>query len=129
MRFEVNLIPFQEIRRFWALLQYPQWRVVAFLNLAGNILIFMPFGGLVALLLHPRERWYLSTLLGLELSLCVELIQLAARIGCFDVDDLILNTTGALLGYWVYKLWKRFYPGKKASVGESANCNDSEQPT
>ncbi|MCC8167827.1 MAG: VanZ family protein [Clostridiales bacterium] len=115
--FEVNLVPLREIRRFWELLSYPQWRFAAFLNLAGNIVIFMPFGGFAALLVHPKEKWYLITLLSLELSLLVELIQLAARTGCFDVDDLILNTLGGLMGYIAYKLWKRFYPGAKPGDG------------
>jgi glycopeptide antibiotics resistance protein len=32
----------------------------------------------------------------------VELLQLVAKVGVFDVDDLILNTLGGLLGFWVY---------------------------
>ena len=45
-------------------------------------------------------------------SLLVELLQLVFKVGSFDVDDLLLNTIGGLLGYLVYKglidLWKRY---------------------
>lgn len=37
-------------------------------------------------------------------SLCVELLQLVAKVGVFDVDDLILNTLGGLMGFWIYYL-------------------------
>ena len=36
------------------------------------------------------------------LSLTVEVIQLVTRVGCFDVDDMILNTLGATLGYVLF---------------------------
>ena len=38
-------------------------------------------------------------LLSLELSLTVEILQLVAKVGSFDVDDLLLNTLGGLVGY------------------------------
>ncbi len=101
-----NLIPFQEIRRFLGLMRYPQWRMAAFLNLAGNVLAFIPFSAFLAVLVHPRERWYIIVPCAFLLSLCVETAQLLAGLGCFDVDDLILNTLGGLLGYWIYWLWK-----------------------
>lgn len=39
---------------------------------------------------------------GFSISLTVEVIQLITRAGCFDVDDMILNTLGAALGYGIY---------------------------
>ena len=41
-------------------------------------------------------------LLGFCVSLAVETIQLAAKVGIFDVDDLMLNTLGAAVGYVVF---------------------------
>ena len=40
----------------------------------------------------------------LLVSLSFELVQLLAGLGSFDVDDLILNTTGGIAGYILYKL-------------------------
>ena len=39
---------------------------------------------------------------GFGISLLVETIQLITKVGCFDVDDLILNTLGAALGYLAF---------------------------
>ena len=36
------------------------------------------------------------------ISLTIEVIQLLTKVGCFDVDDMILNTLGAALGYGIY---------------------------
>ena len=45
-----------------------------------------------------RSGW-LIVLAGFGLSVTVEVIQLITKVGCFDVDDMILNTAGAALGY------------------------------
>lgn len=99
--YHYNLTLFHEIKRFWK-----YWETVglasAVLNLAGNVVAFVPFGYLVANILRPRERWYVISLLSFLFSLGVEVTQLITKSGCFDVDDLLLNTIGGLLGYLVY---------------------------
>jgi glycopeptide antibiotics resistance protein len=44
----------------------------------------------------------------LSLTLCIECFQMVFSIGIFDVDDLILNTSGGLLGYCAIKLYDKF---------------------
>ena len=61
-------------------------------NLFGNIAIFMPFGFLVPILGRKKRKFWFTALLGFELSLSVECIQLVTKTGCFDVDDIFLNT-------------------------------------
>lgn len=97
-----NLIPFQEITR------YIEYRAMigmpaVILNLVGNVLAFVPFGFLVPMINSAERRTYMIFLLSLELSLIIEVIQLFTRVGSFDVDDLILNVTGGLIGYWGYR--------------------------
>ena len=46
-------------------------------------------------------------MLGFLLSLGVETIQLVSKVGCFDVDDLMLNTSGVVLGYLIYYISKK----------------------
>lgn len=56
-------------------------------------------------MMHRRMRsFWLVTLLGFAFSLGVETVQLIWKVGCFDVDDMILNTLGALSGYWIFLL-------------------------
>lgn len=42
-------------------------------------------------------------LLGFAASFCVEIVQLVTRLGFADVDDLMNNTVGSVLGYLIYK--------------------------
>lgn len=101
--YRYNLIPFREIRRFivYADLLGP---MAVISNLFGNIVIFMPFGFLVPILGRKKRNFWFTSLLSFALSLTVECIQLVTRTGCFDVDDIFLNTIGGMLGYLVYAL-------------------------
>lgn len=106
--YRYNLILFREIRRFLVYREILGWKAVG-LNLVGNIVAFMPFGYLVSLLMQERPRWYLILLLSFELSLGVELLQLATKMGSFDVDDMLLNSVGGVLGYAAYWLFVRLH--------------------
>ncbi len=95
-----NLVLFREIRRFWTYReQLGAFATLA--NLLGNILVFVPFGFLMAM--ASKYRSFLNTIFySFVLSLVVEVTQLFLCVGSFDVDDLLLNTVGGLLGYLVF---------------------------
>ncbi len=96
-----NLVPFREIRRYLQR-SYIIGRRLVFWNLVGNVLGFMPFGFMLPLLSDFFKKWYRVLPGGFLLTLLVESVQLISGIGIFDVDDMILNTLGAFLGYYVY---------------------------
>lgn len=96
-----NLIPLKEIRRF-LVYRDKLGTTAVFLNLGGNIMIFMPFGFLLPIMSRKLRGFFRVTFLGFELSLAVECVQLVTRTGSFDVDDMILNTIGAMLGFLIY---------------------------
>ncbi len=101
MGYRYNLKPFLEIRRGLENIDKVGYRYVI-VNIAGNIAAFMPFGFLLSMITERRIHTghaFADTFL---LSLCAETIQLLSRTGAFDVDDLILNTAGGVLGYWCY---------------------------
>ena len=96
-----NATPFREIKRYAGLIKTMPY--VAFTNLAGNVLIFMPYGALMTFFRRKTRTVILSvTLSGFFFSCAIELTQLFTRVGCCDVDDVILNTMGTLLGSIVY---------------------------
>lgn len=96
-----QMTPFQEIRRGF------RGRWVMFMVLA-NMGIFVPFGFFVSLLWR-RPKWWKTTLAGLAASTFIEFIQLfIAR--STDIDDVILNTAGALTGFWVFWLFRALFP-------------------
>ncbi|MER2025192.1 MAG: VanZ family protein, partial [Eubacteriales bacterium] len=107
-----NLIPFREINRYLRHGSKIGGRLV-FLNLIGNVIGFMPFGFILPLVSNRFRKWYMVLLCGFLLTLLVESVQLITGIGIFDVDDMILNTMGALLGYLVYlpaaRIGRSFY--------------------
>ncbi|QKE74226.1 VanZ family protein [Arthrobacter citreus] len=86
-------------------------------NLAGNIIGFMPFGFILPLILKKYFNFKSILKATFILSLTYEILQLALELGSFDVDDLILNTLGGILGYFVLKLIKFIYDliGKRSN--------------
>lgn len=78
-----------------------QWRagVGAFTyHVGGNMMWFMPVGWLLPRL-FPRAKWHHALLAGLMLSLLVECLQYILGTGVSDIDDVLLNALGALIGY------------------------------
>ena len=82
-------------------------RSTLFINL-GNIIMFVPFGFLPALVWR-EGRWKRALALGFAVTAFIECWQL--QIGrAFDVDDLLLNTLGAFLGWLLWKVLNRLAP-------------------
>jgi glycopeptide antibiotics resistance protein len=84
------------------------------IDVVGNTLVFMPLGFGLAGALHRGNAWqtiYRAALGGFLVSLAIELLQLAIPSRATDVDDLIFNSLGALLGallfYTLYYQIKR----------------------
>jgi glycopeptide antibiotics resistance protein len=101
--YHYNLVPFKEIKRFITHVDVLGVRAVV-LNIAGNVLAFMPFGTLLPVFSQTLRKCHLTVLYSFELSLIVETIQLVTKVGSFDVDDILLNTLGGLLGYLIFRI-------------------------
>ena len=89
-----NLVPFREI------LRYKIGSRLFFKNVVGNLVMFIPYGFFASYFTKIKKA---STSFGLILfaSLSIEFTQLAiGRI--FDIDDVLLNVKGGMLGYGVY---------------------------
>lgn len=101
-----NLRPFAEIGRY---LQYSN-TIGSFnvlLNLAGNVLCFIPFGFVIPILSGRQRKGYRMFFLSFLASLIVELLQLVSKLGSCDVDDIILNTLGGVIGYLLFSVCNR----------------------
>ena len=72
------------------------------INLAGNLFMFVPFGALMFVWKGKPVSFLYVTMHSLVLSLMIETIQLFTRVGVFDVDDIMLNTVGGMLGFFIY---------------------------
>ncbi|MDA1477140.1 VanZ family protein [Bacillus changyiensis] len=98
-----NFIPFQTIT-YYVFLANDINLNIRVENLTGNIIGFVPFGFIIPLLSSQFLSFKKVTLATCCLSLTFELLQLIFGFGSFDVDDLILNTLGGMIGYIPVKL-------------------------
>ncbi|MFE5211378.1 VanZ family protein [Streptomyces sp. NPDC056600] len=91
-----NLRPGDSLRRYFETYEPLQ----ALKQVGGNVLLGVPFGVLVPIV-APAARGMLRVLaLTAVVMLCVELVQGSLITGrAFDIDDVIMNTAGALLGH------------------------------
>lgn len=102
--YRYNLTLFQEIMRYWGIVERTgSWNLFLW-NVVGNIVVFMPFGIFVPMLFKSGKKMIYTVVLTLELSVVLEVMQLITKVGSFDVDDLLLNTLGGLCGYLLYML-------------------------
>lgn len=97
-----NLTPLQTILMYanhYQSYDFDTW----FLNLFGNVLIFVPLGFLLPILFAKSRRFSSTIVWTMLVSLTIELTQLGTRIGSFDVDDFVLNVLGGSIGYalWI----------------------------
>ena len=101
----LNLSPFQMIRHYMrliALSDKPHLIRSAAVNLAGNVAVFVPLGIFLPRLWRPmRKIWLFLPALVLVIA-AVEGIQYVTLLGVCDVDDLILNTAGGLIGWGLF---------------------------
>lgn len=81
-------------------------------NLLGNIVPFVPFGFLLPFVASWAGTLARVLAIGLLFVLCAELFQFFTRLGSFDVDDVLLNMTGILLGYGAAGGIRRLRRGK-----------------
>lgn len=114
---EINLVP---VRQSLGLLRYyiknGLWDAI-WVNFPGNIIMFLPFGFFAGLLMD-KPGWWKSTLVTFGVSFFIECFQLLVSRGT-DVDDLILNTLGGLLGHGCFLLLRQLNPGLVRRCGKS----------
>lgn len=66
-----------------------------------NVLMFVPYAVLLYGLAKSFRRWWIALLMGAGSSLLIEVTQWVTRTGYFEVDDILTNTVGMVLGYQV----------------------------
>lgn len=91
----INLIPFRSMSPYLKNIT----ETFAFKNIIANILVFIPLGFFISSK-NPKNV-FKALIICLGVILSIELIQLFFKIGFFDVDDIILNFIGSLLGVFI----------------------------
>lgn len=97
----LNFIPFMTVKDFIEVGKNGQiLRGIS--NILGNILIFAPLGYFLPFLYRGFRKIYMVFLAGLILSLFFEISQYICYLGSADIDDVVLNVSGACAGYGCY---------------------------
>lgn len=118
-----NLHLFRAWREAWNAFSEKHW-----LNVLLNVAMFAPLGILLPLLTEKIRKWYRMLAAGFGTSLAIELLQYLLYRGLFDVDDLLCNTLGTMIGYWAVmavlalgrKQWKKSLPQLTALLAVGA---------
>jgi glycopeptide antibiotics resistance protein len=98
-----NLVPFHTLQIYWNNLGSEFWMR----NLFGNLALLLSLGLLGPIALPALDRWWRLALVALLYSVAIELIQLAVPDRSADIDDVIVNVAGALLGFAVWRVVRR----------------------
>lgn len=105
----------------------------AFLQAAFNFLLLLPFGVYLRYFFQKREYWKRALGLGFGLSLFFEVTQLTGIYGIyncpyrlFDVDDLILNSSGVLFGYLIAPIILALFPSNKSIEAKRESVMESD---
>lgn len=97
----VNLIPFYTIGSYLAVAVTGGATGLrqAFANIAGNVILFIPFGYFLPVFL--KKLWGVRPVLLVTsgFSVTIEILQFILHVGSSDIDDVILNTLGGLVGF------------------------------
>jgi glycopeptide antibiotics resistance protein len=99
-----NLIPFKTIIPY---LSGKNGYLIPMINIVGNIIALVPAGFLIPFV-YNKMNWRKTTLLAILLGLSIETTQLILHIGIFDIDDVILNCFGVIIGFWKFNLYQGF---------------------
>ena len=120
VRSNCNFTPFHTIGNYWDVLTRPEhyldkWvysvyrfqALAAAVNILGNVAMFVPLGGFVPAMWQKLRKLWLVLPIVMAVITVIEVIQLLTLRGRCDIDDLLLNMVGALLGYalWRFIRW------------------------
>lgn len=101
-----NFIPFHTIFHYLriAFLGSLEFIWLCIWNLMGNLVMLFPLGILLPCLFGRLDRLWRVVIVVTVTVIHIELAQLIFRVGVVDIDDLILNLSGAMIGYAVLRI-------------------------
>lgn len=89
------------------------YKLNSFENLAGNVIVFIPFGFILPFVLKKGRHFFVMLINAFLFVMGLEIFQLFSAFGAFDVDDILLNCTGAVMGYVLYLIWEKISAGRQ----------------
>lgn len=113
---EIHLIPFKNTYTSFKSLnniaatvpadQVPHYQYLFIRNIIGNILLLVPWGYMLPLLIQKRNSFKVVVISAIVFCFFIEGTQYVLTIGVFDIDDVIYNTSGAIIGFYLSRFIK-----------------------
>lgn len=100
-----NLYPFKTIVDYFMNSRQYSFDVL-FINLAANIVTFIPLGFFASLLFKKFNSIITVAVFSTITITAIETLQFVFNVGVFDIDDIILNTLGCIIGFIFYRIIK-----------------------
>ena len=91
-----------------------------------NVILFAPLGFFLPLLYKKYSHISTVALTGFLFSLSIEIVQMFGR-GATDINDLITNTVGACLGFFIYQLLSKLVSKELCRKFQSYNINEGTE--
>lgn len=107
----INLHIFSSYIKVWN-----RFSLLELRNIIFNILMFIPLGFVMPLLFKKCEKFYITYFLGLCMTISIEVLQLISKRGIFEIDDIINNTLGCMIGYGIVMIFFLFSPKNKKGL-------------
>lgn len=105
-----NLVPLKTLKLYMQIIAHSANADLlrhAFINLAGNVVMFLPLGFFLPAIWKKQRNFFLCLLTAALIIVVIEAVQYATMLGSCDVDDFLLNLPGAMLGYGFQRLiWR-----------------------
>jgi glycopeptide antibiotics resistance protein len=121
-----NFVPFRDLAR--AIDGRPWGLATAVVGVVGNLVLFVPWGFIFALR-FPSRSWRTLLVVTLVMAVGVELWQAVTATGrSSDVTDIVVNTTGGLIGYGLGRVAVRASARQRSSASASASVAPTPLP-
>lgn len=103
----LNITPFKFITETWLMGKRKQ-----ITQTIANIIMFMPLGFMFPVAFRKMRKFWKTTICMMLFSFFIEFIQYFVGRSA-DIDDLMLNTLGGILGYLVFYIFSKLFKDKK----------------
>ncbi|WMJ81641.1 VanZ family protein [Clostridium sp. MB40-C1] len=125
-----SLFEWKRTLRFSQTVFHPNVNSVPFkdgLEISGilNIILFMPFGFLLPTLWEKYHNLWTTFFYGIFFSFIIEFGQLFVKYRATDIDDLILNSIGAICGWLIFNIMKRVFRKLSSKTVVNISSNDT----
>ena len=111
IRFYINYIPFVETVKMFTN-EFSDIHIALY-NVIGNILLFIPLGFCIPLFFNKKNKLSKVILYGFIASLTIEVLQIFTPFNTTDIDDIIFNTFGSILGFIIFNIFYRIFKNTK----------------